>query len=124
MTRRRTPARQLAVYRIWLMVCTALTVSLIAFAVPTFTADPHDPAVVLPSVGLLLAWWGSFIRAWVSSGSAPRCSVHTMAGAVLADKAGPAPKVGPQTMVTGGGPADEVNAPSMESVTCEVYLTK
>ncbi|MFD6066693.1 hypothetical protein [Amycolatopsis lurida] len=59
-----------------------------------------------------------------SSGAAPRCSVHTAAGAVLADRAGPAPQVGPQTMVTGGGPADVVNAPSMESVTCEVDLTK
>lgn len=62
---RRSPARRLAIYRLWLMVCTALTVSLIAFAVPTFTANPHDPTAVLPSVGLLLAWWGSFIGAWV-----------------------------------------------------------
>lgn len=59
-----------------------------------------------------------------SSGGAPRCSVHTMAGAALADRAGPAPRVGPQTIVTGAGPADVVNAPSMESVTCEVDLTK
>lgn len=59
-----------------------------------------------------------------SSGGEPRCSVHTMAGVVLVEKAGPAPTVGPQTMVTGGGPADVVNAPSWESVTCEVDLTK
>lgn len=59
-----------------------------------------------------------------SSGGAPRCSVHTMAGAALADRAGPAPRMASQTMVTGAGPADVVSAPSMESVTCEVELTK
>ena len=59
-----------------------------------------------------------------SSGGAPRCSVHSMAGAVLAEKAGSAPKVGPQTMITGGGPADVMTAPTMESATCDVDLTK
>ncbi|HET6286373.1 MAG TPA: hypothetical protein VFG15_06445 [Amycolatopsis sp.] len=59
-----------------------------------------------------------------SSGGAPRCSVHTMAGAVLVERAGPTPKTGPQTMVTGGGPADVVSAPSLESVTCEIELTQ
>lgn len=71
---RRSPARQLAIYRVWLMACTALTVSLIAFAVPTFTADPHNPMVVLPSVGLLLGWWGSFVGTWVHYGRLPRQS--------------------------------------------------
>lgn len=72
MTRRRTHVQRLAIYRAWLMVCTALTVSLIAFAVPTFTADPHDPTVVLPSVGILLGWWGSFIGTWMNYERLPR----------------------------------------------------
>jgi hypothetical protein len=59
-----------------------------------------------------------------SSGAEPRCSVHTMAGAVLVERAGSAPTVAPQTMITGGGPADVVNAPTWESVTCDVDLTK
>lgn len=56
----------LAAYRAWLMAFTACTVALIT-VVPVTLLDRgmHDPSVVLPAVGVLLAWWGTFVGTWV-----------------------------------------------------------
>lgn len=67
MTRRRTAARRLAVYRAWLMPFVFFTVVLI-LVVPVAILDRgmHDPSVVLPSVGVLLGWWVSLIGTWMN----------------------------------------------------------
>lgn len=59
--------RRLAVYRAWLMVSVVLAVCLLLLVPPAlYTYGPHDPAVVLPAVGLLIGWWLTFTAAWVA----------------------------------------------------------
>ncbi|RSD22018.1 hypothetical protein [Amycolatopsis eburnea] len=57
-----------------------------------------------------------------SSGDAPWCHVVDKAGKQLADAKGAKPSIVPQTFATGYGPAQNVDAPTIESVTCEVTL--
>ncbi|MGH2868232.1 MAG: hypothetical protein ACRDNK_11790 [Solirubrobacteraceae bacterium] len=65
--------RRLAVYRGWLMVSVVLAVFLILLVPPELvTYGPHDPAVVLPAIGALLGWWGTFTAAWVAHTKLPR----------------------------------------------------
>lgn len=75
MTGRRTPARRLAIYRAWLLPLVFFTVVLIT-VIPVAILDRgmHDPGVVLPGVGVLLAWWASFIGTWMNYERLPRDS--------------------------------------------------
>lgn len=73
MSRRRTPAQRLAIYRAWLMVLVACTIVLItAVPVAIVGRGMHDASAVLPSVGVLLGWWGSFIGTCVNFEKLPR----------------------------------------------------
>lgn len=68
-----TARRRLAVYRAWLVVNVVLATFLLLLVPPAlFTRGMHDPAVVLPAVGALLAWWGSFVAAWTAGTRLPR----------------------------------------------------
>lgn len=65
--------RRLAVYRAWLVVNVAVATFLLLLVPPAlFTYGMHDPAVVLPAVGALLAWWLTFVAAWTTGTRLPR----------------------------------------------------
>lgn len=57
-----------------------------------------------------------------SSGMAPSCRIVDRAGKQLAAQDGASPSVVPQTMLQGYGPAKSIEAPTIESVTCEAQL--
>lgn len=64
---RRTPEQRLRTYRWWAMALVALSVYLL-LVVPVgyYRTGLHDPWFVLPNVGVLLAWWGTFTGTWVA----------------------------------------------------------
>lgn len=57
-----------------------------------------------------------------SSGMAPSCRIADSAGKQLASHAGATPSIVPQTLLQGYGPAKSIQAPTIESATCEVTL--
>jgi hypothetical protein len=67
----RTPKQHLARYRAWLVVNVALAVFLVLVVAPFWFASPHAPAAVFPAVGALIAWWLTFIAAWVANTRIP-----------------------------------------------------
>lgn len=67
------PGKALSRYRFWLVLNVALAVFLVLVVPPQlFAAGWHNPAVVLPAVGALLAWWVSFVFAWLAHARIPR----------------------------------------------------
>ncbi|MFD5244978.1 hypothetical protein ACFWIW_10565 [Amycolatopsis sp. NPDC058340] len=67
MTRPRTPARRLAIYRLWLLPLVACSVALIT-VVPVAILDRgmHDPTAVLSGVAVLFGWLAAFIGTWMN----------------------------------------------------------
>lgn len=58
-----------------------------------------------------------------STGAAPSCRIADSTGKNLDDQTGAAPHVVPQTLTTGYGPAQSVDAPTWETVSCSATLS-
>ncbi|RSN26477.1 hypothetical protein DMC63_01175 [Streptomyces sp. WAC 05977] len=73
MTRPSTPARRLAVYRLWLMALTGCSVALVTVVpVAILARDLGDPTPVLAGVGVLFGWLAAFVGTWMNYERLPR----------------------------------------------------
>jgi hypothetical protein len=70
-TAQQTSPRQLALYRAALALFVALTVPLLTIAIPVVVelaeyGGRPSAEQALTTVGLIAAWWGSFVAVWVA----------------------------------------------------------
>ncbi|GAB3156150.1 hypothetical protein GCM10027258_62150 [Amycolatopsis stemonae] len=62
----RKPVSRLAMFRAWFVVFAALSLYLVWVIGVEYRVRLHEPAFVLPNLGVLLAWWGVFVKTCVA----------------------------------------------------------